>query len=56
MKLNIIFKVWGLPYMTSAKFSDFMTPSPPCHCHKSADLVPFVCFGTPYDHLTTVNN
>ena len=35
---------WGLPYMTSAKFSDFSTLSPPCHCHKSADCVPFVCF------------
>ena len=31
--------------MTSAKFSDFFYPSPPpCHCHKSADFVPFVCF------------
>ena len=39
-----------LPYMMSAKCSDFFTP-PPCHCHKSADFVPFVCFlGTP---LTT---
>ena len=32
--------------MTSANFSDFLTPSPPCHCHKSADVVPFV-FGDP---------
>ena len=30
--------------MTSAKFSDFLTPSPPCHCHKSADFVPYICF------------
>ena len=38
----------GLPYMTSAKLSDFLTPSPPCHVQKSADFVPFVCFlGTP---------
>ena len=36
---------WRLPYMTSAKSSNFLTPSPPlCHCHKSADFVPFVCF------------
>ena len=35
----------GLPYMTSARFSDFSTPfPPPCHCHKSADFVPFICF------------
>ena len=34
--------------MMSAKFSDFFTPSPHCHCHKSADFVSFVCFlGTP---------
>ena len=26
----------GLPYMTSTKFSDFFTPSSPCHCHKQA--------------------
>ena len=37
----------GLPYITSAKISDFLPP-PPCHCHKSADSVPLVCFlGTP---------
>ena len=37
----------GLPYMTSAKCSDFFTP-PPCHVQKSTDCVPFVCFfGTP---------
>ena len=33
----------GLPYMTSAKVSDFL-PHPPCHIRKSADFVPFVCF------------
>ena len=34
--------------MTSAKFTDFLTPG---HCHKSADFVPFVCFlGTPLPH------
>ena len=33
----------GLPYMTSAKFSDFFTP-PPCHIHNSRNLVPVVCF------------
>ena len=39
----------GLPYMTSAKFSYVLTP--PCHCHKSADFAPFVCFlGTPLPH------
>ena len=38
----------GHTYMTSANFSDFLTPNPPCHIQKSADLVPFVCFlGTP---------
>ena len=37
----------GLPYMTSAKFPEFFT-LPPCHCHKSVDFVPFVCYlGTP---------
>ena len=43
------FNIRGPPYMTSAKFSDFFTPPlPPCHCHKSAGFVPFVCFlGTP---------
>ena len=26
----------------------FLDPLPPCHCHKSADFVPFVCFvGSP---------
>ena len=41
----VILGVWGLPYMTSAKYPDFFTPS--ASCHKSAD-VPFVCFlGTP---------
>ena len=34
------FHVRRLPYMTSATFSDFLTPSLPCHCHKSADFVP----------------
>ena len=34
--------------MTSAKYSNFL---PPCHCQKSADFVPFVCFlGTPSPH------
>ena len=33
----------GLPYMTSAKFSDFLPP-PPCHCHIHATSVTFVCF------------
>ena len=38
----------GLPYMTSARFSDILTPSPPCYCHKSAGFVPFICFlGSP---------
>ena len=32
----------GESYMTSAKFLDFLTH--PCHCHKSADFVSFVCF------------
>ena len=37
--------------MTFATFSDFLTP--PCHCHNSADFVPFVCFfGTPLPPLT----
>ena len=40
--------VRGLPYMTSAKLSDFWTPSPLCHIHNSCNLVPFICFlGTP---------
>ena len=40
---------WELPHTTSAKFSDFLDP--PCHCHKSADFVPFVCFlGIPLTH------
>ena len=30
--------------MTSAKFWDFFTPSPPWHVQKSASFVPFVCF------------
>ena len=43
----------GLPYMMSAKFSDFFTP-PPCHCRKSADFVPIVCFlGTPHPLRTS---
>ena len=33
----------GLPVLTSAKLSYFLTP-PPCHCHNSADFVSFVCF------------
>ena len=33
----------GLPFMTSAKFPDFLTP-PPCNVKKSADFVPFICF------------
>ena len=34
----------GLPFMTSAKFSYFLTTFPSCHCHKSDDFVPLVCF------------
>ena len=42
-------QIMGLPYMTSAKCSYFFTP--PCHCYKSADFVPFVCFlGIPTAH------
>ena len=41
-------RIRGLPYMMSGKFWDLLTPLPPCHVHKSADFVPFVCFlGTP---------
>ena len=39
--------------MTTAKFSDFLTPfpSPLCHVQNSCDLVPFVCFlGPPSPH------
>ena len=45
----------GLPYMTSAKRSEFFTPpGPPCRYHKSADFVPFVCFlSTPPHPLRT---
>ena len=34
----------GLPYMMSAKFPDFLTPSPSLFILKYADFVPFVCF------------
>ena len=38
-------------YLKGASIYDsakFLTPFPPCHCHKSADFVPCVCFlGTP---------
>ena len=37
--------------MTSAKCSDFFTPSPSCHEQKLADFVPFVCIlGTHLPH------
>ena len=50
---TFLFHVRRLPYMTSATFSDFLTPSLPCHCHKSADVVPFVCFlGTLFSPTT----
>ena len=43
-----------LPYMMSAKFSDCLTPPPPCHIQKSADFIPFVCFlGTPHPLRTS---
>ena len=29
---------------------EFFTPFPPCHCHKSADFVPFVGFWGPPPH------
>ena len=34
---------WELPYMMSARFSDFLT-TPPLVTHKSAGFVPFVSF------------
>ena len=34
--------VWGLPYMTSAKCSDFLIPFPQRHVKKSAEFVPFI--------------
>ena len=47
LSLSLSLPLWGLPNMTSANISDFLPP-PPCHCHKSAYCVPFVCFlGTP---------
>ena len=52
---NVIKRYQGmeLPFMTAAKFSDFFTP-PPCHCRKSADFVPIVCFlGTPHPLRTS---
>ena len=39
----------GLPLMTSAKFLDFLTPSPPCpqiHATSLTELPYFVCFST----------
>ena len=37
--------VYGASIHDVCKISNFL---PPCHCHKSADFVPFVCFlGTP---------
>ena len=37
--------------MMSAKNSDFLTPSTPCHVQNSRNLIPFVCFlGTPFPH------
>ena len=41
MILNKMCCIRGLQYMTWARG--------PCHCHKSADCVPFICFlGTPH--------
>ena len=40
---------WGLPLMTSAKLSDFLTPSPPCpqiHATSLTELPYFVRFST----------
>ena len=51
-KVHVLIKsinLWGFPYVYDVrKIFGFFVPFPPCHCHKSADFVPFVCFlGTP---------
>ena len=48
-RVSVKIAVKGLPYMTSAKWSDFFTPS--SVTHKSADFVPFVwIWGPPSLH------
>ena len=42
-QIGIQIRTGGLPFMTYANFLDFFYPLP-CRCHKSADVVPFVCF------------
>ena len=40
----ILLSVGGLPLMTSAKFSDFLKPLPPCHATSLTELPYFVRF------------
>ena len=52
-KIRMIFQkqIW-LEYINIL----FLYPLPPCHCHKSADFVSFVCFlGTPSPHTGCLN-
>ena len=41
--------LWGLPYMTSAKNLDLLTPSPSSRTEISADFVPLPAFLGPLD-------
>ena len=39
-----IIPVWGTSIYDVRKNFGGFDPLPPCHCHKSADFFPFVCF------------